>query len=462
MSQTLKSLGIGPEEIRKYDQRIPRYTSYPTAPFWKEEINAAAWCEHLEQTRRHQKPLSIYVHIPFCGKRCFFCGCNAIVTRKAGVAQAYLELVAREIEMTARLIGSSSMVQLHLGGGTPSFLSSEEMSYLMKSIQAYFKPGRDAELSIEVDPRTVTPETVAALYEDHGFNRISFGVQDFNADVQEAIGREQTRDITFKNVQAAREVGFNSVNIDLIYGLPRQTVENWRNTIRDIIDLRPDRIALYNFAYLPDKLRNQKFLDGSLLPSPDTKLDMFIETHDCLTERDWVFIGMDHYALKEDSLNIAQKEGSLRRNFMGYTTLKGTDLISFGVSSISDYQSGFGQNVKKLSTYKKSIQNGVLPIERGLILNREDRIRQHIIESLMCNGFLSYQPPSFIQPSEIIERVEEVKAELNVLEENGLIEFEACGLRVSEKGRVFLRNIAVLFDSYLNHSGKSPVFSRAV
>lgn len=465
MATTLRELGITAEKIVTYDQRIPRYTSYPTAPFWKEEVDSAVWAHHLATYGESEKPLSLYVHIPFCAKRCYFCGCNVIITQKPGVSLAYLELLKKEVELAAAKLKSGvrrKVVQLHLGGGTPNYLPEEEMDQLMSLLKTTFHFVEDAELSIEVDPRIATPEYISFLYNKHGFNRISFGVQDFNVEVQESIGREQTRDITFVNVKTARDLGFKSVNIDLIYGLPKQSLESWRETIDEICQLRPDRIALYNFAYLPDKLRNQKFLDPTNLPESSDKLRMFIETHDRLTREGWEFIGMDHYSLKDDSLNLAQKEGTLRRNFMGYTTLRGTDLLSFGVSSISDFNGGFGQNVKKLSTYKDMLNRGELPIERGLLLTEEDKIRQYMIEELMCNGYLSYTRDAVTSGAQIRQRVMDRIEELKPLEEDGLIILETDGVRVTEKGSMFLRNIAVVFDQYMNVDGKSPVFSRAV
>jgi len=469
MAGTLHDLGITPQKIVTYDQRIPRYTSYPTAPVWKENVDSKTWEEHLVSNTSTDKPLSLYVHIPFCSNRCYFCGCNVIITKKEGVSQAYLDLMKKEIELVSKSLKGSKqrpVSQLHLGGGTPNYLPEHEMDELINLLKETFYFTKDAELSIEVDPRIASPEYISFLHDRHGFNRISFGVQDFDADVQASIGREQTRDITFLNVKTARELGFKSVNIDLIYGLPKQTLESWRQTIDEVCVLKPDRIALYNFAYLPDKLRNQKFLDPTLLPETADKLRMFIETHDRLTQEGYVFIGMDHYALADDSLNLSQKKGNLRRNFMGYTTLRGTDLLSFGVSSISDFQDGFGQNVKKLSTYREMLSRGELPIERGLLLTEEDRIRQYMIEELMCNGFLGFDHESERRagfPRDAIKtRVLAEKEALRPLEEDGLVILEEGGLRVTEKGRVFLRNVAVVFDAYINKDGKAPVFSRAV
>lgn len=464
MTSNLEALGITPEKIRAYDQRIPRYTSYPTAPFFTPEFGPNQWADHLGKTSARANDLSLYVHIPFCQKRCLFCACNVIVTRKEGVADDYLDYLEREIALFARHYhGEGRAIQLHLGGGTPNFLDHEQMERLLAMLEGPFPFTNDAERSIEVDPRVATPEDIDAFYHRHGFRRISFGVQDFNPETQTAIGRGQTRDITFANVARARETGFKSVNIDLIYGLPKQTIASWTNTVDAIISLRPDRIALYNFAFLPTKLAHQRTLDDKDMPSPAEKLDMFIAAHDRLVAAGWEFIGMDHYALKEDSLTRAQQEGSLRRNFMGYTTLRGTDLAAFGVSSISDFQNAFAQNVKKLTEYKRLIDADRLPLERGLLLSDDDRARRHIIEEIMCNGVLRFDADSGVPGVDLGEMVREEAAALATLEEDGLLNVSQEALVVTEKGRVFLRNIAVVFDAYLKRAqtGK-PLFSRAV
>ncbi|MCB2154388.1 oxygen-independent coproporphyrinogen III oxidase [bacterium] len=464
MSSNLEALGITPEKIRAYDQRIPRYTSYPTAPFFTPDFDPDEWEKYIEETSAKADDLSLYVHIPFCRKRCLFCACNVIVTRKEGVADEYLDYLEREIELFAkRYHGAGRAIQLHLGGGTPNFLDHEQMARLLKMLSSRFTFTDENERSIEVDPRIATPEDIDAFYHQHGFRRISFGVQDFNPETQAAIGRGQTRDITFENVARARETGFKSVNIDLIYGLPKQTVQTWTNTVDAIISLRPDRIALYNFAFLPTKLAHQRTLDDADMPTPAEKLDMFIAAHDRLVAAGWEFIGMDHYALKDDSLTRAQREGSLRRNFMGYTTLRGTDLAAFGVSSISDFQNAFAQNVKKLTVYKRMIDEGKLPLERGLALSDDDRARRYMIEEIMCNGVLRFDADTGVEGFNVGEVVREEKDALAPLAEDGLLTIESDALHVTDKGRVFLRNIAVVFDSYLKRarSGK-PLFSRAV
>lgn len=464
MPATLERLGITPDRIQHYDQRIPRYTSYPTAPSFTEEFDAAAWQEHLHQTSATDKPLSLYVHIPFCEKHCLFCACNTIITQKREVAADYLDWLEREITLMQRFHrGTGDVIQLHLGGGTPNYLNHEQMARLVKLLSRTFTFSADAERSIEVDPRVATPEDIHRLYSEHGYNRISFGAQDFNPATQEAIGREQTEEITFRNVAAAREAGFASVNLDLIYGLPLQTEESWSRTLDAVARLRPDRIALYNFAYLPGRLPHQRTLDEGQLPEAALKLRMFVEAHNRLTAEGWEFIGMDHYSLKGDSLTVAQREGNLRRNFMGYTTLRGTNILAFGVSSISDYQDAFAQNVKKLTVYQRMIEAGQLPLERGLALTEEDRYRRFVIEEIMCNGVLHQDARPVAGHAPVGELIEEERVQLEPLAEDGLLELDEKALRVTEKGRIFLRNIAVVFDARLRRmQGDKPLFSRAV
>ncbi|MBN1518215.1 oxygen-independent coproporphyrinogen III oxidase [Candidatus Sumerlaeota bacterium] len=464
MTASLHALGITAEKIREYDRRIPRYTSYPAAPVWTEAFGAEEWQAHLRATGENVRRLALYVHVPFCGKRCLFCGCNVIVTPKRETAEAYLDTLERELALLRqRYTGDAQVAQLHFGGGTPNYLELEQLARVLGMLRGRFEFEREAEISIEADPRIATPEIIRGYYEDCGFNRISFGVQDFNVKTQEAIGRGQTRDITFRNVQAAREAGFQSVNIDLIYGLPLQTEATWRKTIDEILQLRPDRIALYNFAYLPERMRHQQRLDAAQLPAPETKLSMFIESHDRLIANGWSFIGMDHYALREDALTRAQREGSLRRNFMGYTTLRGMDMLALGVSSISDFQGAYAQNTKKLSVQRKMIEAGLLPVERGLKLSDEDLFRRYVIEEVMCNGLLRFEADAGVPGRHPGDLVVAERERLAPLEQDGLIELHPGRLVVTEKGRIFLRNIAVVFDAYLRPGmDKKPVFSRAV
>ena len=459
---TLENLGITADRIRHYDQRIPRYTSYPTAPFWKPEFGSSAWENHLKFHAGSDQDLALYVHIPFCEKHCLFCACNTIITPRREVAADYLGYLDREIDLAAEFYRPKGRVaQLHFGGGTPNYLSNEQLEKLVGHLRNAFDFDPDAELSIEVDPRVASPEDMHFYFKRIGFRRVSFGTQDFSEETQFAIGREQTRDITFANVAAAREAGFQSVNIDLIYGLPKQTEETWRSTLDDVISLRPDRIALYNFAFLPSKLAHQRVLPEEEMPGPGLKLQMFIEAHNRLTIDGYVFIGMDHYARADDSLSRALEEGTLRRNFMGYNTLRGVDMLAFGTSAISDLHHAFAQNTKKLSVYKRMIMDGQLPVERGLALSKEDRLRRFLIEEVMCNGRLDLDDEPL--PGWPVGPVVEKESErLKILEEDGLIRWEGRTLRVTKKGRIFLRNIAVIFDSYVKEASKKPLFSRAV
>jgi oxygen-independent coproporphyrinogen-3 oxidase len=452
----LASLGITAEKIRAYDQRIPRYTSYPTAPFWREDFDAAAWRAHVEAHAGATSPLALYIHLPFCEKHCLFCACNVIITPRRDVVARYLGFLEREVEMTSRLARpAGEVIQLHLGGGTPNYLSIEQMARLVDVMTTHFPFAANAERSIEVDPRLATPEYVAALHDRCGFGRISFGTQDFHDETQAAIGRGQARALTFANVAAARAAGFGSVNIDLIYGLPRQTEQSWRETLAAVGELLPDRIALYNFAYLPDKLAHQRALANEVLPEPALKLQMFIEAHNALTAAGYVFIGMDHYARRTDSLTRALEAGTLRRNFMGYNTLRGTDMLAFGTSAISDAWGAFAQNVKKLSVYERMVGEGVLPVERGLLLDEDDLLRRFIIEEVMCNGRLTLEGP-------VAAIVEAEAAALDPLEADGLLVRQPGELVVTNKGRIFLRNIAVVFDAHLRRARSRHQFSRAV
>jgi oxygen-independent coproporphyrinogen-3 oxidase len=461
---TLDSLGITPDKISQYDQRIPRYTSYPTAPFWRSDFTWEEWRAHLDGSAGTTSPISLYVHVPFCEKHCLFCACNVIITPKKEVAEDYLGWLEKEFHLTAsHYRGDGEVNWLHLGGGTPNYLDVSQLTRLVRILSDRFRFAIDSERSIEIDPRLASPEQVAAYHDLLGFRRISFGVQDFHPETQSAIGRGQTQEITFANVASARRAGFRSVNIDLIYGLPRQTAASWSATLDAICELRPDRIALYNFAFLPTKLAHQRALMDEVLPPAELKLEMFIEAHNRLTAAGWEFIGMDHYALREDSLTKAQEARSLRRNFMGYTTLRGSDMLAFGTSAISDFRRGFAQNTKKLSQYKKALAEGVVPVEHGMILSEDDRLRQFVIEELMCNSALRFESTRGFDGEVLRALVESARERLEPLAADGLVAFGEDALHVTQKGRIFLRNIAVVFDSYYHRAQeKKIVFSRAV
>jgi oxygen-independent coproporphyrinogen-3 oxidase len=455
--QNFAQLGITAETLAAYDKRIPRYTSYPMAPVWTEDFQGPQWDAHLAAKAATTRDLSLYVHIPFCQKRCLFCACNVIATRHEGVADKYLDDVELEVRLARRhLHDDNRVIQLHLGGGTPNYLNDAEMGRLIGLLRSEFSFSGQIEQSIEVDPRIATREEIFRLHQRDGFNRISFGVQDFSDATQHAIGREQGRDASFNNVQAARDAGFRSVNIDLIYGLPKQTAQTWSDTMDCVCELKPDRLALYNFAWLPGKLPHQKKLKAEDMPSAELRVEMFIEAHNRLTANGWRYLGMDHYARETDSLTRAFEAGTMRRNFMGYTTLRGTDLLGFGVSAISDFAGAFSQNTKKLNVYHDELVKGIFPLERGMLLSEDDLLRRECIESLMCQARLDRHD------ERMARLIDEVREPLEELERDGLVELNDEALLVTLKGQVFLRNIAVLFDAYMNRLAKNPVFSRAV
>jgi len=467
---------LSPEFHAKYDVRGPRYTSYPTVPFWSEQVDGAAWTEHLHERGGTKgpnagKPLALYVHIPFCRHHCAYCACNVIVTSHEGIASRYLDSVEREIALVADMTSAGrDVIQIHLGGGTPNYLNSAEMTRLLGMLRGAFKQHPEAEISIEVDPRVSSREEIRRLHEVDGFNRISFGVQDFNEATQEAIGRSQTYDITLALVDEARRVGFHSINVDLIYGLPEQSRESWQRTIDRFLELAPSRLAVYNFAFFPGKLANHRRLNPDRMPSVAEKMTMFLDTNERLLQGGYRFIGFDHYARENDLLTRALDDGTLHRNFMGYTTLRGTDMLAFGVSAISDAFGGFSQNTKKLSHYEHCLAEGSLPIEQGLVLDANDLRRQWIIETLLCSGLLSkaeyearFGGDFDLEYSGEIER-------LAPLQEDGLLELEPTRIAVTTAGRFFLRNIAMAFDAYLPGAASPargaarpmPVFSRTL
>jgi oxygen-independent coproporphyrinogen-3 oxidase len=468
---------LSPEFFTKYDVRGPRYTSYPTVPYWSKDWTSDDWLGVLAEAAQESpsgeyQPLSLYVHIPFCKHHCAFCACNVIITSQEGIASRYLDSVEQEIALISENTAANrQVVQLHLGGGTPNYLTGEEMTRLITMLHDAYRFHPDGERSIEVDPRTSSVEEIRRLRQEHQFNRISFGAQDFHGATQEAIGRTQTYEITLKLVEESRRVGFDSINIDLIYGLPAQSRASWRETIDRFLDLRPSRLALYNFAFLPKMLSHQRGIDPNALPDVGEKLEMFLETNERLLEAGYRFIGMDHYALENDDLTRALDDGTLHRNFMGYTTLRGTDMLSFGVSAISDAVGVFSQNTKKLSVYEKELAEGRLPVERGLILSDDDLQRRWVIETLMCSGRLEKAEYRQLFDADFDAKYGAALEELEPLVADQLVVLEDDAVIVTPAGRFFLRNIAMPFDAYLGQnkpggesarkSGK-PTFSRTL
>lgn len=455
--------------INKYSMRGPRYTSYPTAPEWTDAVGEEAYWRHIEATNpgNSTQPLSLYIHIPFCGERCHFCGCNVIITSREDIHNNYVDLVCMEVERVAAKVDKTRpVIQFHLGGGTPTEISPAALEQLLKFVKGQFNFDPAAELSIEVDLRVTTPEHLDVLI-GCGFNRISMGVQDFSEKTQEAINRPQGREQTESFIKLCREKGFVSINVDLVYGLPHQSTDTFSQTLDAIFEIDPDRIALYNYAYLPGKLGNQRRMEESWLPSAEERFNIFQLAIDRFTENGFVYIGMDHFAKPGDELTIAQREGTLQRNFMGFTTRAGADLYSFGVSSISSLDAIYIQNNKKLHTYEKMIREGALPIERGIELTKDDRMRRWVIMELMCNLRLPIERFNQTWDETFHDYFSDELAQLKPFIDDGLIDPNITQeIHVLELGRIIIRPIAMVFDYYLQQAQKtgrkSPTFSKTL
>jgi oxygen-independent coproporphyrinogen-3 oxidase len=446
--------------VRRYDRPGPRYTSYPTALELHEGLGREAFREELRKAAQREGPLSLYVHLPFCEERCLFCGCHVVVTRKREVAERYLGFLEKEIDAVARLLGRGRRVtQLHWGGGTPTYLAPDQMRRLFGAIRDRFALDPDAEIAIEVDPRVTTAEHLETLKE-LGFNRLSAGVQDFSTEVQEAIGRHQTYAQANALVEKARELGFRSINLDLVYGLPRQTLESFEETLRTVTALRPDRLAIYSYAHVPWLKGHQRKIDTGDLPAAETKAGLLASAVRMLGAAGYVPIGMDHFALPDDELATAAREGGLWRNFMGYTVRRGSDLVAMGLSAISDVDGTFLQNHRKLHAYEKAVEEGGLATERGYAPTTDDRLRRHVITELMCNFRVEradVERRFGIRFDEVFAR--ELQ-ELRPLAEDGLVELDPKGITVKE--RLFVRNVCMAFDAYLGRHRGRPRWSRTV
>ncbi len=450
--------------IRRYDGRGPRYTSYPTALQFDTALTEAHYRQNAIESNARGLPLSVYVHIPFCHTLCYYCGCNKIVTRNQARVQRYLANLNIEIELQAELFSKDRKVeQLHFGGGTPTYLNDVQLRAVMDQLRLKFNfDESDAhEFSIEVDPRTVSPRSLGQLAA-FGFNRLSLGVQDFDASVQQAINRLQTPESIKALVDASRQSGFRSVSFDLIYGLPRQTVSTFDATLDLVIAMRPDRLAVYNYAHLPERFRGQRMIKADDLPSPQTKLDIFGRTIQRLGEAGYVYIGMDHFALPEDDLVTARRERTLQRNFQGYSTHRQCDLVSLGVSSISSIGSVFAQNAPSTMEYEALIEAGRLPIRKGIRVDADDALRAAAIQSLMCYDsleFADYERENGVQfASYFADELEQ----LEPLQADGLVSLDAGAIRITPRGRLLLRNIAMVFDRYLGAGEFDTRYSKAI
>ncbi|HGY55916.1 MAG TPA: oxygen-independent coproporphyrinogen III oxidase [Caldithrix abyssi] len=453
------------ELLKKYDRPGPRYTSYPTAPYFHEEIGTETFLKHIRQDDKAggTQPLSLYFHLPFCDTLCYFCGCNMMVTRNRQKIENYIDYLEKEIQLLRPHINSARKVaQLHWGGGTPTHLSPEQIKRLGEIIHHYFDFTDNAEVSVELDPRELTRRHMEALA-DVGFNRCSMGVQDFNPQVQKAVNRIQPENITRQVVLWARELGFNSVNIDLMYGLPFQKSTTFSQTIDTILDIDPNRLAVFNYAHLPEMIKHQRLIKNEWLPTAEEKLQLLKLSIEKLTGAGYEYIGMDHFAKPDDELTLAMKQGTLYRNFQGYSTHSGLNLFALGISSISMLSDLYVQNYKKLDDYYQAIDEGRLPVVRGVQLNEDDRLRREVITELMCNFRLEKKKIEEKYSISFDEYFAYALSQLESFQDDGLIVLHAERLTVTTPGRLLIRNIAMNFDAYLQKKeNNKPQFSRTV
>lgn len=451
--------------LQKYDLPLPRYTSYPPATQFTSKFSELNFRSAIALGNYKKTPISLYCHIPFCETPCYFCGCNTVITQRKEFAKPYIQYLARDIKQTASLIDSKRKVdQLHWGGGTPNYLNLNQIEFLWNTLNRHFKIDPNAEVSIEINPRYIDKNYIYVL-RSLGFNRVSFGIQDFNSQVQKAINRVQPEEMLFEVMNSIRSAGFDSVNVDLIYGLPYQTLATFRDTIYKTIKLNPDRIAVFNFAYVPWLKPVQRNLPIEALPTASEKLAILQMTIEELTNNGYVYIGMDHFAKPDDELAIAQNQGQLHRNFQGYTTKPESDLFGFGMTSISMLHDVYVQNQKRIKDYYRAIDEGLFPIEKGVSLSHDDILRRTIIMELMCQFRLSQEDleekyhlgfdldfDRYFSP-EI--------SELKALEADGLIKVFSDGIEVTPTGRLLIRNIASVFDTYLTRYS-DRVFSKSI
>ncbi len=457
---------ITPELLTRFDVPGPRYTSYPTADRFVEAFGEADYVQALMQRKSglpgKQQPLSLYVHIPFCESLCYYCACNKIITKHKERAADYLRYLTKEVELHTRHLGQGQWVsQLHLGGGTPTFMSDDELRQLMAMLRKNFEFVPGGEYSVEVDPRTVDENRLAVLAE-LGFNRLSFGVQDFDAHVQKAIHRIQPAEQVFKLVEASRRLGFESVNVDLIYGLPLQTPESFDRTLAQINALRPDRIALYAYAHLPERFKPQRRIHAQELPSGGDKVAMLSRSLDALVDAGYVYVGMDHFALPDDALAVAKRQGRLHRNFQGYSTQADCDLIALGVSSIGRVGATYSQNAKTMAEYCDLLDQGHLPVVRGLALTRDDLIRRSIIMALMCQGHLQYESINLAWLVDFKSLFAKELEQLQALQDQGLVQLNDTSIQVTAMGWFFVRGVAMVFDRYLQADRNRTRFSKII
>ncbi|QWF69433.1 oxygen-independent coproporphyrinogen III oxidase [Methylomonas paludis] len=448
--------------IHRYDKSGPRYTSYPTALELHEGFGEAEYRQQIAKSNALGGPLSLYFHIPFCDTVCFYCACNKIITKNRAHAVPYLDSLVQEIAMQGALFDKSRVVnQLHWGGGTPTFLNYAQMRQLMEATRTHFNLRDDdkGEYSIEVDPRETNDQTIAQLRE-LGFNRISLGLQDFDPAVQKAVNRIQSKEQTFAVLDAARQEGFRSTNIDLIYGLPLQTEQSFAATLDQVLAYEPDRFSIFNYAHMPSRFKTQRQIVETELPSPALKLDILQMVGKKLTDAGYVYIGMDHFAKPDDELAVAQREGKLYRNFQGYSTHSDCDLVGLGVTSIGRVADAYLQNNKELDEYQSSIAEGKLPVFRGVALDEDDKLRRAVITQLICHFDLDFSKIEQEFNISFHDYFGPEFASLNAMQNDGLLTLSDQGIQVLPAGRLLIRNICMVFDRYL--AQKQQQFSRVI
>ena len=464
MHYPASELVIDPVLIRKYDASGPRYTSYPTADRFVEAFGEVQFRQWL--TKRNigaiSLPLSVYVHLPFCDRLCYYCGCNKIVTRDHARSAKYIKYLEREMQLVGEMLGSERRIrQLHWGGGTPTFLAREEMAALMGLLDAQFKRDAATEVSIEVDPRSTEPGCLAFLA-GLGFNRLSAGVQDFDHDVQQAVHRIQSEEETRRVIEEARAKGFRSVNLDLIYGLPRQTLDSFSATLDKVVALDPDRIALYSYAHLPALFKPQRRIREAELPSAETKLQILTLSIGRLARAGYVYIGMDHFAKPADELAVAQAQGRLQRNFQGYSTHPESDMLGFGVSAIGRIGPTYYQNMKRLEDYYAALDQRRIPVLRGIELTADDLLRRAVIQALICQFRVSIESIELGHLIDFRRYFAEELAELRGLEADGLVEVQPEWIVVTPRGQLLVRTICMVFDKYLRARRRSATYSKVI
>lgn len=450
--------------IRRFDRNGPRYTSYPTADRFVEAYGPQTYAGWV--ARRNigavERALSLYVHLPFCSTVCFYCACNKVVTRNRSRGGQYMDYLAREIELQSSLFGDRpDVTQMHWGGGTPTFFDAAQLGQLFARLRQHFEFARGGEYSIEIDPRTVNAETVVALRE-MGFNRMSLGVQDFDPDVQRAVNRVQSEEQTLAVMEAARSSGFDSINIDLIYGLPKQSLLTFNRTLARVISAQPDRIAVYNYAHLPARFKPQRRISEAELPAPEIRLKLLGLAVQRLTEAGYVYIGMDHFAKPGDALAVAQRQGRLHRNFQGYSTQPDCDLLALGVSAIGAIGPTYSQNHRDLPAYYEALDRGALPIMRGIELTADDILRRAVIQALMCHFAVNKESIGVAYLIDFDRYFAREIADLKELARHGLVEFDEDWINITAKGRFLIRSICMVFDKYLRHEQETQRYSRVI